>query len=206
MGALRLAVDLQNKVLVSYLGSAGIIPGLFQSNVVTLQVQGLDATSNINSPWTLANLSTYGLRASVGQQPTGTSGGPAPLALQDTFVWNAAGSYFSADLNLAVAAVDAYIGSAAAKSAWFELNLTLAGNRITILQTQFNLMAVVDELTSTVPGPTDQYMTKAECLALFQQMVGGLGQVLLMKSANGVYGREIGVADDGSAKDNIITL
>lgn len=198
---LKLVVDRQNLRLVSVNGSVTQLPDLFQSNVITLQIQVVDPSGSFSAPYTTVDASAYGLRASVGQQPTGSSGGPTPLALQDTFAWNAQGIYFTADLALNNANVDTYIGSAASKQAWFELNLTQAGNRSTILQTTFNLRAVVDEATSTVPAPTDQYLTKAEVLALLSAKLDKL-----IKSPGNVYGRELGIADDGTPTDNIVAL
>jgi|ERR1051326_1976426 hypothetical protein len=204
MGLLILTVDRQNEVLVPYLGSVPSLPALFQSNVKALRVQVVDPTGNPMNPYSLVDVSKYGLRASVGDTPTGAAGGPTPLALQDTFFWNSKGFYFEADLLLNTTAVDAFLGPLPARQAYFELNLTLGGNRITILQTTFTLKAVVDELTAIAPTPTDQYLTKAECLALFAKLVGDLGQRIVLRSANGLYGRELGCNDDGSAADNII--
>ncbi len=203
---LNLVIDRQNKTLVSYQGSLSSLPALFQSNSPTLRVYFVDPSGNLASPFTLVDLSAYGLRVSIGATPTGTSGGPTPLTLQDTFSWNAAGKYFTADLNLAVVAIDTFIGTAASNSAFFEVNLTLAGNRDTILQIPCTLKAVVDELTSTSPTPTDQYMTKAESVATFQKKVGDLGQRLVLRSPSGVYGVELGCDDDGSFIANVITL
>jgi hypothetical protein len=104
------------------------------------------------------------------------------------------------------AAIDSHIGSAASAGAYFEINLTLSGNRITILQEQFTLKAVVDEATSTTPTPTDSYLTTAESRATFQPRVGANGDVLTLKSPSGIYGLEIGVSDTGEMIANVITL
>lgn len=206
MGLLKLTIDRQNKALVSLNGSAQRIPGLFQENTVTLQITIVDPTGQPTSPYTVIDMSGAGLRVSIGQTPTGTQGGPPLLALQDTFTWNATGKYFQADLSLATSTIDNFIGAAASASAFFEVNVTSAGNRDTILQVGFTLLAVCDELASTVPAPVDQYLTKAECLALFAKLVNDLGARIVLKSANGVYGRELGVNNDGTGIDNIINL
>lgn len=208
MGApLILTVDRQNQTLVSYLGSVPSLPSLFQSNVRTLRVQVVDPTGNLSNPYSLVDLSSYGMRVSVGDPALtiGTTGGTV-LALQDTFVWNSGGSYFEADLALNTSNIDTFLGTLSNRTANFEINLTLSGNRITILQTSLVLKAVVDELTSVAPSPVDQYLTAAECKALFVKLVGDLGQRIVFRSANGVYGREIGVNDDGTGLDDIITL
>ncbi len=207
MGLLSLVVDRQGKKLASFNGSVVAVPDLFQSNVQTIRVQVVDPTGNLSSPYTVIDLASAGLRVSVGDPATtiGTTGG-TPIALQDTFVWNAAGKYFQADLALSVAAVDTFLGVASSKTAILEINTTLAGARETILQATFNLRAVVDELTSTVPTPTDQYLTKAETLAGFVKFINSPGDRIVLKSANGVYGLELGCNDDGTMLANVITL
>lgn len=204
MGLLTLTVDRQAETLVSYLGSVPSLPALFQSNQKSLKVQVVDPTGNPMIPYSLVDLNGYGLRASVGDTPTGAAGGPAPLTLQDGFIWNPGSKAFFGDLLLNTAAIDAFLGNSASRQAYFELNLTIAGTRVTILQTQFALKAVVDELASVAPNQVDQFLTKAECVALFAKLVGDLGQRIVLRSANGLWGRELGCNDDGSAADNII--
>ncbi len=202
MGSLlKLTVDRQNGKLISFNGSVSAMPDLFQSNTKTLQVQFVDpAPTPLQIP-TVADMAAYGLRASVGSKPTGSSGGPTPLALQDTFTWDAVNKWFTADLALNTTAIDTYIGSADSIQAWFELNLTLAGTRTTVIQTTFTLRAVVDELISNVPTPTDVYLPKSEILAL---LAAKLDKV--MKSPSGTWARELGIGDDGTPTDNIDKL
>lgn len=199
--ALTLIVDQQNRTLANVNGSVVQIPDQFQSNTLPLRVQVVNPTGLFTPPYTTVDLNGYGLRASVGSQPTGSSGGPTPLALQDTFTWDSVNKIFFADLALNTTDVDNYIGSLPSRQAWFELNLTNAGSRTTILQTTFNLRAVVDELTSIVPTPTDQFLTKAEVLALLSAKLDKL-----IKSPGNVYGRQLGIADDGTPTDSIVPL
>lgn len=195
---LKLIVDRQNRKLVSFNGTVAQIPDLFQSNTISLQVQVVDPTADFRNPYSTVDLNGYGLRASVGEPPTGASGGPTPLALQDTFTWDAVNKWFTADLALNTTAVNTYIGSAPLATAYFELNLTLAGARTTLLQQPFTLRAVVDELASTVPTPTDIYLPKSEILAL---LAAKLDKVML--SPSGTWARELGISDDGTATDSI---
>lgn len=194
----KLTVDRQNKKLISVNGTVGSMPDLFQSNIVTLQVQIFDPTgpTSLSAP-TIVDAGTYGLRASVGATPAGTTG-EIPVALQDTFTWDAVNKWFTADLALNTSGVDALIGAAPSVLAYFELNLTIAGCRNTILQTTFNLRAVVDELAGTVPTPTDQYLTKAECLALFAKYINDAGRTITLTSP--ITGKliELGANDDGT--------
>lgn len=202
---MRVAIDRNARALVAFQGSVTQIPDLFQSNSVDFQVYVVEETGNVAPRYQLADMSNYGLRISIGTTPTGTSGGPTPVALQDTFTLNAAG-YFEGTLAMNTAAVDALIGSSVSVGAYIEFNLTYLGTRITIYQNTCTLKAVVDELTSTSPAATDVYLTKAESLNTFCLKVGELGFRLVLRSANGTYGRELGVDNDGSPIDNIITL
>lgn len=206
MSALKLVINRQSRSLVNYGGGILSVPPLFQSNKQDLIVQVVDPTGSFGSPFSIVNLNGLGLRVAVGQTPTGTSGGPTPLALQTTWTWNATNSWFTGTLELNTAAVDSYISSAAARDAYFEVNIVDGSDRKTILQEVFSLKAVVDEATSTAPTPTDSYLTTAESLATFVKKTGGNGEVIILKSPGGIYAREIGIADDGSLIDNIITL
>ena len=188
-------------------GSLTELPDIFQGNVIDLKITIVDPTGSVTSAkFTKVNLGSYGLRASIGVTPTGTAGGPAPLALQNVFVWDSADYSFSASLDCTTTAIDGAIAGAASVGAFFEVNLTLAGNRITIFQEPITLKAIVDEATSTSPNPTETYLTKAESLATFAKFVNDNGRTLILKSPGGIYGREIGINDDGSLIDDIITL
>lgn len=195
---LKLTIDRQNRKLVSYNGTVSQIPDLFQSNTVTLQVQVVDpAPTTLQNP-TLVNMNGFGLRASVGPKPTGASGGPALLALQDTFTYDNINLWWIGDLTLNTVAVNNYIGAADFATAWFELNLTIAGNRDTLLQQQFVIRANVDEGIALIPDPAEVFLTKAETLAL---LAAKLDKV--MKSPSGTWARELGIADDGTPTDSI---
>jgi hypothetical protein len=201
---LKLTIDRQARKITSFRGTVGAMPDCFQSNTLSLQVQVVDPPTDILAQPSIVDLAGFGLRASVGATPTGTAGGPAPLALQDTFVWDAVNKWFTADLALNTGAIDAFIGALASIPAYFELNITSSGNRITILQTTFNLRAVVDELTSNVPTPGNVYLTLAESIAYFFPIVGKPGMTLTFVSPDGTKKREIGVNNDGSGIDNFI--
>lgn len=201
---IRLAISRQSKTLVPYNGSSTSIPDQYQSNVQDLIIQIVDETGSLKTPYTVIDMSDYGLRVSVGNTPTGDSGGPTPLTLQDTFPWDSANKWFVASLPFNVAAVDMFIGSLPSKAAFFEVNTTLAGVRNTLLQTNVLLRAVVDEGTTTAPTPTDSYLTKAESLATFPKKKGDPGQTQVFVSPSGAWGLEIGIDDTGTPFQNII--
>lgn len=206
MAQITLGINRQSRTLVNFNGSAVTVPGLYQGNVQEFKIYVLDPPATINSGFSKVDMGSSGLRVSVGQTPTGTAGGPTPLALQDTWTWNATDKSFTGSLSLTSSSIDSFIGSAATATAYFEVNETASGNRITLFQTSFTLHAVVDEATSSVPSSSDVYLTKAESDARYVKNIGDLGAVIVLRSANGVWGRELGVANDGSAIDNIITL
>lgn len=206
MSALKIVINRQSRALSTYNGGAQSIPALYQSNSQDLIIQVIDPTGAFSTPYSIVDLNGKGLRVAVGATPTGTSGGPTPLALQTSFTWDSTNKWFTGSLALNTAAVDSFIGAAASAQAYFEINLTDSGNRETLFQSTFQLSAVVDEATSTVPNPTDSYLTAAESFATFAKRVGGNGETIVLKSPGGIYAREIGIADDGSLIDNIITL
>ncbi len=202
---IKLAVNRQDGSLVNYNGGVLRVPDLFQGNVRDFQIQFVDPTGSLNSPYVAVDMAAFGLRLAIGDTPTGTTGSPTPLTFQDTWTWDATNKWFTASVNLNVAAVNTFIGTASGKTAYFELTATGAAWQ-TILQQTFTLRAVVDDTGATLPAPADSYYTKNETEARFQKKVGDAGQRLVLVSANGLYGRELGVNDDGTAYDGLITL
>src|SRR5947209_8045359 len=168
MGLIILAINRQTQALVSYKNCVTTVPAMFQGNTQAFQIYTVDPDpTNLLGGFVPVNMSGSGLRMALGDTPTGTSGGPTPIALQDTWTWDPVTLSFSASLNLNVVAVDTFLESAAAKSAYLEINQTASGGRTTLLQTAVSLRAVVDELTSAAPTPVDQYLTKAEISAVY---------------------------------------
>lgn len=207
MSLIKLAISTANREhLVVFNGSVPALPTLFQSNTQDFEITVVDPPADFSSASSKVDLGTSGLRVSIGETPTGTAGGPTPLALQTTWTWDPTNKHFTGSLALNTAGIDSFLGTLASKPAYFEVNLTTGGNRITLLQIGVTIKAVVDELSGTVPTPTDQYLTKAEMIAMFLKFINDAGHTVVFKSPNAVYGRELGVNDDGSAKDDIITL
>lgn len=205
MSVIKLAINRQTQAFVNYLNCVTVLPPLFQSNTQQFQIYIVDPVDQFGG-YSVVDMANSGLRMAIGDTPTGASGGPTPLTLQDTWPWNAAGKYFSASLALNVGAVDAFIGSLASKQAYIEINETLSANRTTLFQGTVTLKAVVDELTAVVPTPTDQYLTKPEIIGGFVRKIGINGDRIVLPSANGVYALELGCNDDGTMAANVITL
>jgi hypothetical protein len=206
---LILAIDRQNCRLVSNAivpGSVASLPSLFQGNSRDLQITVLDPTGDLGgTPFSKVDCGSNSLRVSIGDTPTGTSGGPTPIALQTVFTWDATLLQFTGSLALNTAAIDAFIGTAASKRAYFEVNIIDAGNRITILQVTFTIFAVVDEATSTAPTPTDSYYTADESDSRYVKHVFAAGETILMVSADGTKQGLIYWGDDNSFHADPIT-
>lgn len=196
----KLTINRQTKGLVVFNGSAATLPDVFKNNSQDYQIQFVDPDpSGAIGRYVAADMSAVGLRVSLGSTPSGT-----PLTFQDTWTWDTANQWFTASLPLNVAAVNTALTSDSL-AVYLELNAT-TGNRATLFQGALTLRKVIDDGSTVAPTPVDQYLTKAECLALLAKLIGDAGQVIVLKSPNGVYGRELGVADDGTAIDDVITL
>lgn len=164
---LRLTVSLASRKLVAYLGTPTAIGDLFQADLLSLEIQFVDETGNFNAPYSVVNMNGLSLRVSVGSTPTGTAGGPPPLALQTSFTWDNTRKLFTGDLALNTSGIDGLIGAQPQATAYFEIKLASGTDRLTLLQSTFTVRAVVDEGSSTVPTPTDQYPTKNEADARY---------------------------------------
>lgn len=202
-----LTVDIQNRRIVSFNGTPSNVPALFQSNTLTLKVQCVNpGQSSIpqtqSQQYSVQNMGGFGMRAAVGPSPQGIAG-PTVLAL-GALTWDPVNQLFFGDLALNTTGVDGYLDTASAKSAYFELNLTLLGTRITIVQTTFTLTAVVDELLALVPTPVDSFRTAVESDARYMPRVGAPGDVLTLTSPNGLLKLELGIDNNGNFTTNII--
>lgn len=171
-----------------------------------MQIQVVDPTGLFNAPYSAIDLASYSLRVGLWPSPTGTAGGPASLAIQTTWTWNAANKYFTGSLDLSSSAIEDFIGSATERTAYFEVTLSQSGNRITLYQGTVSLKAVGDEGTTTAPGAADTYLTRAETQSGFVPRVMENGGVIIIPDANGVYALELGCNTDGTMRANIVTL
>lgn len=208
MSLLKLTVDRQNETLAARNGTPTTLPALFQYNVKPLQIQFVDPTGQIGTgtDYSPVDMSGFGLRVALTPTPTGTPGGPAVLALQTSWTWNAANQWFTGSLDLSSSAIESYLAGNASATAYFEITLTQSGNRITAFQSQITLKAVGDEGTATAPSLTEQYLTKSETQAGFVPRVMENGGTIVIPSANGAYAIELKCNDDGSFSASTITL
>jgi hypothetical protein len=158
--------------------------------------------ANINQQYLAADMAGAGLRLWIGPSPTGTPGGPVQWASQDTFTWDAVNKKFTGSIRFDVATVDAAIGVSTFAQGTIEFTITGAA-RQTLYQGSTQINAVGDESTTSPPGPVDQYLTKAECLALFAKYINDAGKTIQFVSQDGTATRELGVGNDKSSIDNL---
>jgi len=214
---LVLTVDIVNKVLVALNGTPTQLPSQFQTNTANLQIQcvlpsqtSLPVGSRTSIDYIVQNMAAYGMRAAVGATPEGESAvggapGPAPIALQANMVWDAPSQSFLGTLNFNTVAVDDFIGESASALAYFELNLTISGTRITILQTTFSLKANVDQTAGgSSPTPVNYYYTKEDSDNRYVKKVGLAGETFILTSPNGAYQLEIGCDNNGQLTTNLV--
>lgn len=189
MAARKLYIDRQNQKLVIYPGEGGVttLAPLYQGNNQQFEITVVEPTGLQASPYSKVNLASATLRVSIGSTPTGTAGGPTPLALQTSWTYDSTNNKFTGSIALNTAAIDSHIGTAASATAYFEINLVESGERETIFQTAFTLKAVVDEATSTAPTPTDTYLTRNESLAMFVKKQGDAGDAIILRNAAGTF-------------------
>lgn len=206
MSLLKLTIDRQNNSLVALNGTASAIPALFLYNVKPFQIQIVDPTGSLNSPYAAVNLVGSSLRVGIWPTPTGTAGGPSSLALQTSWTWDATNMWFTGSIDLGTAAMESAISTAASGSFYFEVTLIQSGNRITLYQSAVTVKAVGDEGTTSAPTPVDSYYTKVETQSAFVPRIMENGGVIVIPDANGVYALELGCNTDGTVKMNVITL
>lgn len=193
--------------MVALNGTPTTLPPFFQYNIKPLQIQVVDPNGTFgSSPYDIIELNGKALRVAITPDPTGSAGGPTALALETTWTWNSTGKYFTGSLDLSTAAIGTYIGTAAFKTANFEVTLVDGGNRTTLYQGTVTLRAAGDEGTATAPEPAELYLPKSDSDARYVKREGDAGEVIVVKSANGTYALEIVCNDDGTPGLNVITL
>lgn len=155
---LDLYIDLFQKRLVNGVTSQTNfqLPALFQGDTVPIKLAFLKPTGILTAPYSVESIANYGIRVAIGAAPTGTPGGPTPLALQT--VWTHAGDELSAtgELSLSTAEVATHIGTASSKGAFFEVELSKDGKFDTVLQAGLTLKAEIIEGNTIPPSVLNQ--------------------------------------------------
>lgn len=204
MGLQRLYIDLTaRKLVTSNFSTAGFgLPAMVQGDTATLELMFLKPVAGgaINAPYSIVNISGYDLVVAIGT-PGGT-----PAALQNTWTAIEGNTVFSGVLSLNTAGITALLGANNQVTSTFEIELGLAGDYDTPIQIPVVLKKAVIATGSPVPPPGTEYYTVPAANATFVRKLGLAGETITLVSPNGVYGRILGVDNNGNATDDIVTL
>ena len=203
----KLTIDRQNKRIVVYNGSATAFPPQAQRTIADFEITFVDPPQSTaqQGAFTKVDMSAFSLHMLIGAAPKG-DGSVASVTSLTAWTWDAANLKFTGSVPFNVSGVDTLIGATGSIQAYFEINTSQAGALIPVLSGTFALNALLDGVASSNPSPVASYLTTNDSKALFTLRVGEPGFRLRLTSPGSIYGRELGVADDGSAIDNIITL
>ncbi len=120
--------------------------------------------------------------------------GGTPDVLTTTFT--PSGSFLIGTLDCTTAAFAAKV--AAATPLYFEAELGESGLYSTIFQSLITCRNQVIPTTATSPTPGDEFLSRAECLALFAQFINTAGRTITLTSADGQRTVTLGCNTDGS--------
>lgn len=185
-------------------GGLFVLPPFNKYETVPLQIVLVesDLTSSGLPKYTRLDVSSLSLSVAINQ----TYDSAAPLAYQPTFAKDEQLNMFSAELALNTAALNAYLGSADSKSAYFEIEVQEGTARTKVYTAIVALQNAVTQVGGTVPSPVDEYLTKAQQVAQFMPRVGEASAQLTFTSPGSVYQRIIGVSDTGEPIDQILPI
>lgn len=173
--------------------------------LIQLNLRRAADTPTLDAPLAAASLSGATIKVAIGAAPTGTQSTPTPLA--QVTLTEVTESQYEGTLNLLTAEMIAAIDTASQRSDLvFEIQITDAsGNRYRGVQVRnVTVNACVIEDGSSLPLPATEYLTKAECEALFVKYLGDLGRQITLRSEDGGWGRVLGVDNDGNAVDDVV--
>lgn len=206
MGLLKIYADVRNHRLVKGLGSAEAytLPRLVYGDKLSLELCLLepDPIGGQQRPFALVDTSPYSLKIGIGPRAS------TPYSLQDTWAkYTGDAARWTGYLDLGSTNMGTAIGTDVNIKGVFEIEInSVEGGYETIVQQDVDIWNQVIAGGVASPLPLDEYFTKAEQAAIFVAYQLSAGQTITIPSANGLYARQIGCNDDGTAMDNIITL
>lgn len=128
-----------------------------------------------------------------------------PLASQSSWTKDTSRNTFTGELSLNNSGMNTYIGSAATKAAYLEIEVREgASATVKIYSAEITLKGSVVQLTSTAPSPAAEYLTRAQMEGLFVQFRNGAGKTITLVSPDGSTQRVIGANDDGTGQDDYL--
>lgn len=132
------------------------------------------------------------------------AGAEADLAYQNVWVDSGQG-YLEAVLNLNTDTMASAFTSADSVSSFFEIKMTENGNTRRVYQQAITLTSdVIDPAgASILPGAREEFLTRAQCLAMFVQWFNNApGSVIELPAKNTPAVVRLGCNDDGSFNPN----
>jgi hypothetical protein len=159
---LYLAIDIVNKILVSYNGSASVLPTFGQTDMVELQLQfvtpnpgnvipyiAVDVTTDNQIPVVTMASKIQGVEADEGTYLLAQ-------AVNAAFTWDPVNLWYTGQLNVNTTEVETLIGSAPSAPAFFEVDLTIGGidPYCVLLPTGITISATAYS-TGAVPTPVE---------------------------------------------------
>lgn len=210
---LNLYNDIDNLLLVrGYNDSSQVTwDRWFQGSSIVLRYWPVRRIENKQTPPYYNGIAVAGLSLEVAVGPK--AGAASLLAYTNTFtpvispVGGTAG-YLTGTLNLNTSQMNTAVGSNASISTWVEIILNDSGDKRPVFQAEVTVHASVVDPTGAVslPESVDQYLTRVEIEAMYCKKVNTDAFDLILRSPGDVWGRQIGVQDDGTPTDNVITL
>ena len=206
---LSLLVDIQTAKLVENQSTGGVVPDnyirLTQGDTVALIITLLKPNGNQSTnKYDVIDPTGISLKVGVGTAASNVSANPSIYQNSFTVV----GSTLVGQLAIGTSAAATILGSSKSATLDFEIEATEAdGTVTTACQTSCTLYAhLIPNSTAPSPPPDERYITLNEATALFAALINANGATITLKSPSGTYGRILGVNDDGTANDSILTL
>ena len=198
--SLKLYLDLDAGTLIKrFNGGADVdqtpfvIPALTVGDQLPLSVQPLIRAGKINGRQSYSIVTGFTLKVAIGVL-AGT-----PDCLQTS--WTTDGNFLSGTLDLNQSGLTTKV--TAGTPVYFTIKVN---DREAYQQRLTDIRLPTVAAGAVVPTPAEDFFNKNEQDQRFLKRDSANGDILVLKSPGGIYGRILGVNDDGSARDDIITL
>lgn len=200
----KLYIDWTTKTLVRGMNDHSIytLPSFHKYETVPLEISIVEPGSSPTSAWTKLDVDNIALSVSMND----TLDDASPFALQETWTKDSSENTFTGDLVLNTAAANAYIGSTASVSAYFEVQMVEGSARVKLYRASIVFAQGIVQPASTAPDPASEYYTKAQIESLFLRPVNSAGQTLTLRSDDGSWDRILGITNDGVPIDDQVPV
>lgn len=174
MGLIKLAIDRQNRKLVSFGESVTELPQLYQTNTQQFRIQIVDPeTSNpFRAVYNAVDCSAMDLRLVIVGSVTGGDDTVIAALFEADWSYDTDNDWFTGSLELNTDEMAAFLDQVAYANAVLEINLMEGGLPTTILgsiqgSTNIVISANGDDLSASGPTPIDSYYTQSQTEALW---------------------------------------